>query len=394
MIPILYDAQATNLGTNGIGRLSECTSCLVTEERNGDYTLELRYPVTGKLFPYLTVDAIIGAKPNRETEVDHFRIISIYAESMDTVVVTARQVALEAMRNNVYLGRPGYEFGYSNLGDAADDLWKYDSALTNRVPGANDPAVFPSLSFYSDITAADSNNLPPTAFAFQWNNVLIGIEGSFIDKCGGELKYNGYSVSILRQRGDNYGVRLSYGKNITGIQQQTDFSDTYDGFIPFITLSEPYERNVIVAQHTTSDPYKDMIVYSDARGLYAHNRIQALDCNGVMVVDSMGEVDYDATYTACVNYIQQHPEWSLPDVTTTVQFVPLGQTEEYRHLAEFESLDLCDTVQVYFPSLGVNKSAKVVKAVYNTLREKYDSLEIGTLKQTLAQTIKSIKKGR
>ena len=393
MIPILYDSAASSLNTNGIGRLSECLSCSVTEERNGDYTLELRYPVSGKLFPYLTVDSIIGAKPNRETDVDHFRVVSVNAESTDTVTVYARQVALEALRNNVYLGRPGYEFGYSNLGDAADWLWKYDSALTDRVPGANDPATFPPITFYSDIEATDANNLPPVDFAFQWNNVLVGKEGSFIDKCGGELKYTDYTVSILSARGSNNGVRLAYGKNITGIQQQADFSETYTGFIPFVTTSDGYETNVIVAQLTTY-PYKDMIVYNSARGLYSHDRILALDCNGVMITTSSGEIDYDKTYTAAVNYIAQHPELGAPDVTVTVQFVALGQTEEYKHLAKFESLDLCDTVTVYFPALGVNKSAKVVKTVYDVLREKYNSLEIGTLRQSLAKTIANIKRGR
>lgn len=393
MIPIIYDAQATNLGTNGIGRLSECTSCLVTEERNGDYTLELRYPVTGKLFPYLTVDAIIGAKPNRETEVDHFRIISIYAESMNTVVVTARQVALEAMRNNVYLGivyaglRPTE---YTNLADEADYLWNNTTTLA---AGIGYPGTYPSITFSGDAYAPAGASTTPSGMSIPFNRVVCGIEGSLIDRFGGELKYQDYTVSILAARGSNNGTRLAYGKNITGIQQTSDFSETYDGFIPYVTISDPYEINEPVAIGDPTDP-KEPIVWSQYKGLYAHSRVLPLDVNSIIVSDSNGNINWSSTYTASVAYVAQHPEWSLPDVTTTVQFVPLGQTEEYRHLAEFESLDLCDTVQVYFPSLGVNKSAKVVKAVYNTLREKYDSLEIGTLKQTLAQTIKSIKKGR
>lgn len=393
MIPILYSSTATDFTNNGYGRLADCTSCIVTEERNGDYLLELTYPVNGKYFEHLAVDSIIGAKPNKEVDVEHFRVISVNATSLGSVTVVARQIALETMRTNVYLGRPGYEFGYSNLGEAADYLWQNDSAITNRLPGANDPATFPPLTFYSDITATDTDNLPPVDFAFQWNNALVGNKGSFIDKCGGELSYHDLTVSILSARGSDKGVKLVYGKNITGIQQTIDYSDTYDGFIPYITLSEPYECNTIVASLTTY-PYKDMIIYSPYRGTYAHNRILALDVNALMVTDSQGNINYDSTWTAAKNYIDQHPEWGLPDITTTVQFVPLGQTEEYRHLAEFESLSLCDTVLVYFPALGVNKSAKVVKTVYNTLREKYDSIEIGTLRQTLAQTIANIKRGR
>lgn len=395
MIPILYSSTATSLNNNGIGRLADCLSCTVTEERNGDYTLELRYPTTGKWFSHIALDSIIGAKPNRQTDVEHFRVISIVAESMDVIAVQARQVALEAMRDNVYLGRAGPEFGYTNLGQAADWLWKYATTLTDREPGSHTPSRFPTMTFYSDVNAADSFNLPPLDAAIPFNTVLVGNEGSLIDKCGGELKYHDYTVSILRSRGSDNGVKLSYGKNIIGIQQTSDFSEVFDGYVPYITLSEPWEYNQIVAFLTTY-PYQNIIIWSPYRDLYSHNRIKPLDVSSIAVYDasSYDNVDYEKTYAAAVNWVNQHPEWGLPEVTTTVQFVPLGQTEEYKHLENFEALDLCDTVSIYFPTLDVNKQAKVVKTVYNTLREKYDSIEIGTLKQTLAQTIKSIKKGR
>lgn len=34
MIPILFASDATEFDRNGIGRLSDCISCTVTEERN------------------------------------------------------------------------------------------------------------------------------------------------------------------------------------------------------------------------------------------------------------------------------------------------------------------------------------------------------------------------
>jgi phage-related protein len=41
MIPILYDKDETEFKTNGLGRLSDAISCIVTEERNGIYELEM-----------------------------------------------------------------------------------------------------------------------------------------------------------------------------------------------------------------------------------------------------------------------------------------------------------------------------------------------------------------
>ena len=44
MIPILFDSDEENFTSNGIGRLSDAISCVVLEERNGRYELEMEYP--------------------------------------------------------------------------------------------------------------------------------------------------------------------------------------------------------------------------------------------------------------------------------------------------------------------------------------------------------------
>ena len=48
MIPVLYKADATVFTSFGLGALSDCISCEVTEERNGAFELVLKYPVTGR----------------------------------------------------------------------------------------------------------------------------------------------------------------------------------------------------------------------------------------------------------------------------------------------------------------------------------------------------------
>ena len=53
MIPILYSETEREFKTNGIGRLVDAISCTVTEERNGEYELEMEYPESGKLFKEL-----------------------------------------------------------------------------------------------------------------------------------------------------------------------------------------------------------------------------------------------------------------------------------------------------------------------------------------------------
>ena len=63
MKPILYEAGETNFTTNGLGRLSDATECIVTEERNGSYELAMNYPLEGLHFEDLAMSRLIYAKP-------------------------------------------------------------------------------------------------------------------------------------------------------------------------------------------------------------------------------------------------------------------------------------------------------------------------------------------
>ena len=60
MIPILYDKTETAFISNGLGRLRDCISCIVSEERNGIYECDFEYPVDGANYNLIQVGRIIG----------------------------------------------------------------------------------------------------------------------------------------------------------------------------------------------------------------------------------------------------------------------------------------------------------------------------------------------
>lgn len=79
----------------------------------------------------------------------------------------------------------------------------------------------------------------------------------------------------------------------------------------------------------------------------------------------------------------------MPAISLDVSFVALWQTEDYKDIAPLERVRLCDTVTVLFENLGVSAKAKVISTVYNVLLDRYDHIEIGNAKSTLAGTIAS-----
>ena len=61
MIPILYRADELFFLSNGLGRLTECSECTVTEERNGIFECEFKYPITGRFYDTMINDGGIVA---------------------------------------------------------------------------------------------------------------------------------------------------------------------------------------------------------------------------------------------------------------------------------------------------------------------------------------------
>ena len=64
MKPILFPSTATDFSTLGECRLPDAESCTVTEKLNGQYELEMVYPIDGRNYKEISDDMIIGAVPS------------------------------------------------------------------------------------------------------------------------------------------------------------------------------------------------------------------------------------------------------------------------------------------------------------------------------------------
>ena len=82
-------------------------------------------------------------------------------------------------------------------------------------------------------------------------------------------------------------------------------------------------------------------------------------------------------------------EVDLPKINIKVDFLPLAKTEEYREFAALEEVRLGDTVTVINTRMGFSKRAKVISYKWDSLREQYESVELGDFLPTLATAITS-----
>ena len=186
-----------------------------------------------------------------------------------------------------------------------------------------------------------------------------------LDTFRGEYKWDNLTVNFLARRGADNGVRISYGKNLTDFQQETNNTEVYTGVLGFATVDDVcYVGNVY--NKTTGDKIKIVDFSSD----YESGQ-----------TPTTAELTTKATTYATNNDIE------VPSVNIKISFVPLYQTEEYKNIAPLERVSLGDTVHVYFEKLGVEASSRVVKTVWNVLLNKYDSVELGSTKANLNTVI-------
>lgn len=345
MIPILYESTETAFTTNGLGRLADAVSCIVTEERNGAFELRMEYPIIGIHYIDLQVRRIILAKPNQTDQTQPFRIYQITRPLNGIVTVNAEHIS------------------YDLSGYPVEPFDSYGAADTFTAIVAN--AVTPTpFTFSTDLTD-DSEQLlveKPCSIRSLFKSM---------DVFGGEFKFNRYSVSLLSARGQDRGVTIRYGKNLTSLEQDENCSNMYTAVMPYWTTGSG-ENYQYIPLSTKTVPV----------GTFDFVRILPLDCSG-----QFQEAPADGQLQLAAEQYIADNSLAVPKISLKVGFIQLEQTEEYRGLALLERVNLCDYVTVIFPKLGVNAKAECVKLAYNVLLDRVDSVELGDAIQTVADTI-------
>lgn len=344
---LLFEGNETDFTSNGLGALQEATYCQVTQERNGVFEAEIQYPVTGLHYKDLANRKLVFVKPDPYSDAQPFRIYQITKPISGIVTLYARHIAYDLM------GVPISPFSAGGVQSALQGL-QSNAALPNP------------FTFWTDKSASATFTVEsPTAC---WS-LLGGNAGSILDVFGGEYEFDRFTVKLWNQRGSDNGVTIRYGKNLTDINQEENISNVATGIYPYWkagdgTLVELPEKIV------------------NAPGTYDFQRVIPVDFTG----------DFDAQPTAdqlrekAEAYVTNN-QIGVPTVSIDVSFQPLEQTEEYKNLALLEKVNLCDTVTVEYPALGVSAKARCVKTVYDALTDRYVSIELGDAKSNMADII-------
>lgn len=349
MIPILFESTESTFTSNGIGRLADAVSCVVKEERNGIFELSMQYPMSGIHFSEISEERLIFAQPRPGAANQAFRIYEVSKPINGIVTVNARHIS--------YLLNKTVVMPYT-AGSCTAAL----AAINNNVVGSS------PFSYWTDKTATATFNLTvPTSV----RAMLGGQTGSILDTFGtGEYEWDMYTVKLHLHRGQDNGVTIRYGKNLTDITDETSTENVYTAIVPYYN-----GENTVVT-------LPERVLYGSHIYDYSNVLIVPVDLSSRF--DTVPTVEQ--LRSAAQTYLNHSENWKLSH-NIKVSFVNLADTEEYKNVAVLERVNLCDTVTIIHPTLGVEAQAEVIKVEYNVLAERYNSLELGDAQTNLSQAI-------
>lgn len=352
MIPILYEKNETAFTSNGLGRLRDCISCVVTEERNGIYECDFEYPVDGINYDRIQCGRIIAVRHDESNDVQPFDIVG-YERPINGVVtfhcvhISYRQTALTVYGNNI-----------ESLADAFD-------LLGNSTP-AN------PFTYWTDKTStgflASADKVPHSV-----RQMLGGMEGSILDIYGGEYEWDKWTVKLWQSRGEQKNFTIRYGLNLTDYKEDLDYSESFNSVIPYWTGQNKKGNDIVVRGSEVS---------SGQPSFNGTSRCVPLDLTDKFETKpSVADLEAEASSQLS----SQQPY--LPSQTIEVDFVRLYDSADYAQFAVLQKCRLCDSIRVVFSRYNMSGIFKIVKTEYNVLQERYNKLELGTLAATLSEAM-------
>ena len=333
----IHEKTAQAFDTIGLGTLVP-GSCIVTEELNGAYELELKHPYDeGGKWKRIERGRILYASTPRGMQ--PFRIYYV-KPSMKEIAVNARHIFYDLLDNQC---EP-----ISHSGTATAALAAMQAAFAYPMPFSFDT----DISLTGTLTTGRMN--PVQALLSDDDEAT-----SFVKGYGGELLRDGFRVSVKAALGQDRGVSIRYGKNLVGLAVTEDESNVKTRIVC-------YGKN---GSATLDSPHLGDYIYPKIYTLEDENK-------------TLSEVQEEAQALldgGC----------DIPSINIKVDFVALEKTVEYREYAVLEEVFLGDMVTVTNTKMGFRKRAKVISYEWDCLLEQYNEVELGDFIPTLAASVTS-----
>lgn len=379
MIPVLYEAKETKFRTFGLGEIADAYEVRVTRERNGNYSLYIKYPLDGVFASVFKEELKIKSDAGRRTKWQTFEINRVLRNSKDHIEVFARHIS---MRTQDIALKP-FVAGASINAESALEVWR------DNLVGDD------TFDVKSDILTLGSFNWEIDKIG-NARGALGGVAGSVLDVYGGEYEFDNRTIILHKQMGRKAPTVLEYGRNIVSVEEERLLDGNYTSIYPYVRYTpqpkpqeeasgkphigeqeQPEEQLVTLPEFILDGQYLE---------LYAQRRIQMVDLSSHFN-DDKKEPTVEEIRKLAQKYLKDN-NVGAPKISIEVDYIDLSQTLDYQDFRVMEEVELCDIVPLYYPKFGITtETEKVVEIVYDVYTDSNHTIKLGTIGQSISKSL-------
>lgn len=452
----LYEEDEQEFSHNGLGVLNDAIKVLVTEELNNVFEVEMDYPETSSTHALLRPGRIIGVWVDPYTESRQLfriyriskpinKISTVYGQHISYdlsghIAGVIDQPNLTALVNTLsdpkplttsestVVTKPARTYtvirndSWWRIADRQLGSWRhmYDLAARNgkTIKSVIHPGDVLILEEATQTTTNNTNTVAPalkkTPFKFHTDtaytkgfatdrpqslrSIIGNEENSVMTNYEMDVRFDNFDVWFLKRRGVDTNVTISYGKNLTEINQDQDNSNVYTGVYPYWFGSADRDPNdnsdeelpqvlVELADKVISIPGSESktprVLDLDLSGVdFAREKtVRVKQSNGTYKdkVVTLNVPTVTQLKDAAEEYIEVN-NLATAETSMTVSYQDLYSTSGQSLLDENNDsvkVLLGDTVRVIYQPLQIAEELRVIKVVYDALRNRYESIDLG-----------------
>jgi phage minor structural protein len=193
-----------------------------------------------------------------------------------------------------------------------------------------------------------------------------------LERWGGHLVRDGWTIGIRQSIGADNGVVVRYGKNLKSIEASYDWSDVCTKILPegangLLLNALDGKQSIYMESSTQYDiPYCKTVQFSQS------------DIKQEDYKTPDGKHNDETAYKrACLADLRQQAQKYLNE-----NCVP---KVNYKMSANLEKItDIGDTIEVIDERMGLDMMTNVISFEFDCIQQRYTSIEFGTFKQTLS----------
>ena len=285
-----------------------------------------------------------------------FRIVSVERDAAEREVrVTARHIF------------------YDLLGNVVKDEYKPEGVAANTVVGQLfGRALNPhGMDVYSQAVGSVTGDYTRRGLV----ECLLDPDDGVLAQTGARLLRDNFDLWLLPDLARETGVTIRHGKNLLGATLTTDADSVVTRIIP-------------VGQTSDGKPLLlDGTIYIDSPRINDYPVIcaQAVEYDVKVGQEGIGNASQARAKLrelAEADFAENGVD--LPTVGLDVDFVALGETEEYRRYADLQAVHLYDTVRVVAKGAGIDAAVRVTGYKWDALGRRYEGVTLGEIKDLKA----------